>query len=71
MSLVESERVARLRKLLDRATEVFENREYAVNWLKNPIPALGMAIPLTLLDTDVGAREVERILSNVEDGAFA
>ena len=71
LSLVESERVARLKKLLDRAEEIFENREYAVNWMKGRIPALGMAIPLSLLDTETGAREVERVLGRIEHGVFS
>ena len=71
LSLVESERVARSKKLLDRAEEIFENREYAVNWMKGRIPALGMAIPLSLLDTETGAREVERVLGRIEHGVFS
>src|SRR5713101_7159074 len=42
----------------------------AGRWLQNPNRALGSAIPLDLLDTDLGAEEVVTILGRIEHGLY-
>ena len=67
----ESERVLRIGALLLRATEVLEDPQAARQWLKSPKRALGGATPLEYADTEPGAREVEDLLTRLEDGVFS
>ena len=67
----ESERVARLMRIISLATLVLESEEHARAWLKRPLRELGGLTPLQLAATEPGAREVERVLARVEHGIFA
>lgn len=58
----ESDRLYRVARILVFATSVLGTADKARTWLKRPNMALGDEIPLTLLDTDAGAREVEEVL---------
>jgi len=40
-------------------------------WLNNPLPALGGARPITLLDTPEGLGTVATILAQTQSGAYA
>ena len=64
----ESERVARVGRLLLRAVEVFEDVEKARRWLRKPQVALGDETPLDHADTEPGARQVEDLLGRIEHG---
>ncbi|MEJ2283194.1 MAG: DUF2384 domain-containing protein [Desulfobacterales bacterium] len=64
----ESEKVLRIARLYDRALEVFEDQQAAENWLKEPARGLGEAIPLKYARTELGAQEVERLLTRIEYG---
>lgn len=64
----ESERVARVGRLLLRAVEVFEDLEKARRWLRKPQVALGDETPLDHADTEPGARQVEDLLGRIEHG---
>jgi len=66
----ESEKVLRIARLYDRALEVFEDQQAAENWLKEPARGLGEAIPLKYARTELGAQEVERLLTRIEYGVF-
>jgi putative toxin-antitoxin system antitoxin component (TIGR02293 family) len=50
---------------------VFGERAKASRWLHNPNRALGGVSPLSLLDTDLGTREVEQILGRIEYGVYS
>jgi putative toxin-antitoxin system antitoxin component (TIGR02293 family) len=67
----ESERVARLMRIISRATSVLESREHAREWLNRPLRELGGRSPLQVAATEPGAREVERVLGRIEHGIFA
>ena len=67
----ESERVARLMRIISLATSVFESEEHTREWLKRPLRALGGQTPLQVAATEPGAREVERVLGRIEHGIFA
>ena len=67
----ESSRLVRLARAVARADEVFEDLEAAVDWLKSPNASLGGTIPLSLLDTDIGAESVMDTLGRIEHGVFA
>jgi putative toxin-antitoxin system antitoxin component (TIGR02293 family) len=66
----ESEKVLRIARLYDQALEVFEDQQAAEKWLKEPARGLGQAIPLKYARTELGAREVERLLIRIEHGVF-
>lgn len=66
----ESAKLVRLARVVERAKEVFEDFEAALNWLKSPNAALSGATPLSLLDTDIGAESVLDTLGRIEHGVF-
>jgi putative toxin-antitoxin system antitoxin component (TIGR02293 family) len=68
----ESDRLIRASRLFARTLELFEgDREAATEWLTHRQPALGGAMPLDLAKTDIGAREVERLIGRLEHGVFS
>ncbi|MEP6885836.1 MAG: antitoxin Xre/MbcA/ParS toxin-binding domain-containing protein [Gammaproteobacteria bacterium] len=67
----ESERIARLMRVVSLATSVLESEDNARRWLKRPLQELGGQSPLQLTATEPGAREVERVLGRLENGIFA
>jgi putative toxin-antitoxin system antitoxin component (TIGR02293 family) len=64
----ESERVYRLGKLFHLATRVLGSRELAGQWFKMPATALGGSTPLDYADTEIGKREVEKVLYRIAYG---
>jgi putative toxin-antitoxin system antitoxin component (TIGR02293 family) len=71
LSAVESDRLYRLARMIARTEETFGSREKASLWLKESNRALGMQTPLSLLDTDEGAKRVEDVLIRIEHGVFS
>jgi len=81
LTVEESDRVIRLLRVL-RATEaVYGSRERALAWLRRPNPRLdpalrnvlfakGGRVPLSLLTTEVGARIVEELLTQIDEGIY-
>jgi putative toxin-antitoxin system antitoxin component (TIGR02293 family) len=67
----ESSKLLRLARVVSRASEVFDDRATAVDWLKSPNAALRGNVPLSLLDTDIGAESVLDTLGRIEHGVFA
>jgi putative toxin-antitoxin system antitoxin component (TIGR02293 family) len=65
---LESERVARVSAAVRRATHVLGTREKARAWLKKENRALAGVTPLSLMDTDMGARAVDDVLGRIEHG---
>lgn len=70
LSPSESERVMRLARVIERAADVIGGGDRANEWLRKPNKALGGESPLSLLDTDVGAQEVEDVLGRIEYGVY-
>jgi putative toxin-antitoxin system antitoxin component (TIGR02293 family) len=64
----ESDRLSRLARVTARTIDVLGGEENAVQWLRHPNGALGGVSPLSYLNTDVGARRVEAILSHIDYG---
>ena len=64
----ESDRLYRLARVLAHADRVFEDPEESAAWIQSPNAALGEQQPLTLLDTDVGVQQVDRVLGRIEHG---
>jgi putative toxin-antitoxin system antitoxin component (TIGR02293 family) len=68
----ESERLLRLAKAFEQAVRLFEgNVPAAVAWLKTPKRALGDKSPWTYLQTEIGARAVDDLMGQLEQGVFA
>jgi putative toxin-antitoxin system antitoxin component (TIGR02293 family) len=66
----ESERVARLMRIISFATAALESEAHAREWLNRPLRELGGRTPLQMTATEPGAREVERVLGRIEHGIF-
>jgi putative toxin-antitoxin system antitoxin component (TIGR02293 family) len=64
----ESDRLYRVARTLAHASSVLGTLEKARLWLKRPNRALGDESPLALLDTEVGARQVEETLLRIVYG---
>ena len=71
LSAEESDRIFRLRSIVDKATAFFEgNKAAARDWLNRPAPALGGIRPIDMLINEAGVREVEALLGRLEYGVF-
>ena len=68
----ESDRLVRVSRVFSRAIELFEGDvEGARSWLMRPVLALGGTVPFEMLKTEVGAREVENLITRLEHGVFS
>jgi len=67
----ESDKVMRFARLLEHATDVFDNIEKARTWLKHPQYGLGGAVPLDYAETEIGAREVDNLLGRIDYGVYS
>lgn len=67
----ESDRLARLARLMVRAEQAIGNPDKAHRWLMKPNRALGGQVPLKLLDSDAGASAVEQVLGRIEYGVYS
>jgi putative toxin-antitoxin system antitoxin component (TIGR02293 family) len=67
----ESDRVARVARIVAMAEETFGNREKASRWLHKPKRGFGGQTPIDLLDTEEGARIVEDRLFRIAHGLAA
>lgn len=68
----ESERVARLVRIMDSAIALFEgDKTAAVTWINTPATALGGHSPKEMLATETGALEVSNLIGRLEHGVFS
>ena len=63
-----NQRLYRVARVAAHAFGVFGTEDNAASWLRRPNRALGGQAPIHLLDTDVGARQVEDTLGRLEHG---
>lgn len=67
----ESDRLLRIWRVFDLAVTLFEyDCDTARQWLDRPQSGLGGETPLDFATTDVGAREVEKLITRLEHGVF-
>jgi putative toxin-antitoxin system antitoxin component (TIGR02293 family) len=71
LGFAESERVVRLGVIAALGKQVFGSTAAAGRWLGRPNRALGGRIPLELLRTDVGGRQVEAVLGRALFGGYS
>ena len=64
----ESDRIARIARVAQRAIEAFGDKDRAREWIKRPNRALRSFAPLGLLGTDAGAALVTDELGRIEYG---
>lgn len=67
----ESDRLLRLARIAAEAARILGDEEAAAGWLRDPNVALGGEVPMALLQTDIGARQVEQILGRIEYGVYS
>jgi putative toxin-antitoxin system antitoxin component (TIGR02293 family) len=67
----ESDRVVRLARITALAEQVFGDEAKASRWLRQPKRRFGLSTPLDLLATEAGARLVEEMLYQIDDGMVA
>jgi putative toxin-antitoxin system antitoxin component (TIGR02293 family) len=67
----ESDRLYRLARIVAIANESLGDHERAMRWLKRPNRALGGIAPVTAIDTELGARQVENILGRIAYGGIS
>jgi putative toxin-antitoxin system antitoxin component (TIGR02293 family) len=70
LTAAESDRVARVARVLALAEESIGDKVRARLWLTEPNGALGGRRPMELLDSDLGTGLVERVLGRIEYGVY-
>jgi putative toxin-antitoxin system antitoxin component (TIGR02293 family) len=71
LSAGESDRLVRVARVAAQAEDVLNDHQKAGRWLQKPNRALGGAIPIDLLSSDLGADQVETILGRIEYGVYS
>lgn len=71
LSPIESDRLYRLAYVTHVASAVLGGVEAARRWLSHGNRSLGGVAPMTLLDTDIGCRQVEEALVRLNYGMYA
>lgn len=70
LDTLESDRVARLTRLVRRATQVLGSATDARTWLTTPNRSLQRRTPFEVAGTEVGADAVFALLGRIEHGVF-
>ena len=68
---LESDRIFRFLQVAAHAIETIGDDEKAGRWLTKPNRALMGKIPLELLDTPIGASQVDEILGRIDHGLYS
>ena len=63
-----SEKLVRVVRVQRLGRKIFTTDEAVSQWLASPAPALDGLKPIDILDTDMGAREVESVLNGIAYG---
>jgi putative toxin-antitoxin system antitoxin component (TIGR02293 family) len=71
LTVEESDRAVRLLRIQSLAEETFGDVEKANRWLRRPLTELHGEAPLTVAQTEAGARVIETILGKIGWGAAA
>jgi putative toxin-antitoxin system antitoxin component (TIGR02293 family) len=67
----ESDRLYRLARVVALAQQSLGDRESAARWLKRSNRALGGSPPISAMDTELGARQVENVLGRIAYGGIS
>jgi putative toxin-antitoxin system antitoxin component (TIGR02293 family) len=67
----ESDKLARLVRVFDLAVKVFGEAAIAMRWLNSPKHRFDERTPIEMLSTEMGARSVEEMMIQIDEGMFA
>ena len=67
----ESDRLYRLARIVALAQQCLGDRQRAARWLKRSNRALGGAAPISAMDTELGARQIENVLGRIAYGGIS
>lgn len=68
LTQAESEKAFRLACIMCKAETIFKNKLLALNWLNRSLPCLKDLAPITLVQSEFGAKEIEKLLNQIEYG---
>ncbi len=68
---IASDRLYRLARLFIIATKVLEDEKSGAEWLKRPQWGLGGRLPVEVVFTEIGAKEVENLLGRIDHSVLA
>jgi putative toxin-antitoxin system antitoxin component (TIGR02293 family) len=71
LTVDESDRAARMARVIALATEILGTDEKAASWLGTPNRALGGRLPIDAIGTDPGYRSVEEVLYAIAYGMYS
>lgn len=71
LDITASERLDRIADIALAAESVFEDKDAASQWMSTPNQALAGDSPIMRCETEIGARQVRRILNALEWGGVA
>jgi putative toxin-antitoxin system antitoxin component (TIGR02293 family) len=71
LSPIESDRLYRIARITQLAADTLGGVEQAREWLNRSNRSLGGYSPLSMLDTEIGARQVEEALARINYGMYA
>jgi putative toxin-antitoxin system antitoxin component (TIGR02293 family) len=67
----ESDRLFRLARIVAFAHQALGGADLAARWLKRPNRALAGSTPVSFIDTELGARQVENVLGRIAYGGIS
>ena len=71
LSALESDRLYRLARIAQLAAATLGTVARARSWLARPNRALAGNTPLSMLDTEIGTRQIENVLARINHGMYA
>lgn len=71
LSPIESDRLYRVIRIYSLATRALEDADAARKWLTRPQRGLGNRIPIDMIQTEAGTKEVENLLGQIEYGVIS
>lgn len=71
LTVVEADRLLRAVRVVVRAIEALGSADKAKTWLRTANRSLRGLVPISLLETDIGARMVEQTLGRIEHGVYS
>ncbi len=70
LSSDESDKALRAARVLSLAENVFASRDKALSWMRQSKKRFEGETPMTMLQTEAGARLVEQMLIQIDEGMF-
>jgi len=71
LNLDESDRLARVARLYELALKVFGDADKARRWLSKPKERFRERSPVEMMRTELGGRQIEEMLYQIDEGMFA